>query len=245
MSLLDLQRDFGAWLREAPVAVEDHVGTDNAAGLAVYRHAYRAQLTACLRETYERTHAWLGDEAFDDVARRYIDAHAPCAWTLGDYGHAFETMLAGLYPDDAEVAELAWLDWTLRRAFEAADALALDVDSLSGVDWDNALFQFVPTLRLRIVTSNAVAIWRALAADTTPPAAMTLPVAVTVRAWRKAFSTQFRSMEADEATALRLALDGCTFGEICAELVKDGDAAVAGSVLARWLEDGLLTSIDD
>jgi hypothetical protein len=84
----------------------------------VYHYAYRAQLLECLRYTFERVWAWLGDSGFEDAARRHIEAHPPHSWTLSDYGNEFDRTLSGLYPDDREVAELAWLDWPLRRAFD-------------------------------------------------------------------------------------------------------------------------------
>jgi hypothetical protein len=246
MSLFELQRDFSAWLRAMPVEVEAHVGAANAAGLAVYRHAYRAQLTGCLRETYAKTLAWIGDEAFDAAADAYIDIHAPHAWTLGEYGLEFAGTLTDRFPGEPEIAELAWLDWNLRCAFDGADADAVDVAALGDVDWDRALFRFAPTLRTRAVLTNCPALWHALNAGEKPPSAEILAFPVTIRVWRSGFSTRFRSMESLEAQALAWARAGESFGDICARLVgEDAENGVrtAGTILRDWLADGMIVSI--
>ncbi len=246
MSLLDLQKDFGAWLRAMPIKVEAHVGEGNTAGLAVYRHAYRAQLTGCLRETYAKTLAWIGEAAFDKAADAHIDAHPPHGWTLGEYGHEFDLTLAHRFPDDPEIAELAWLDWRLRCAFDGADASAVDATRLGDIDWDRALFQFMPTLCARAVLTNCAALWHALGAGETPPAAKILASPVVIRVWRSEFSTRFRSMEPAEAHALACARAGESFGEICARLVGEdagNGVQTAGRILRDWLADGLIVSI--
>jgi hypothetical protein len=246
MSLFELQKDFGAWLRAMPIDVESHVGRANTAGLAVYRHAYRAQLAGCLRETYAKTLAWIGDDAFDKAADAHIDAHPPHAWTLGEYGREFDQTLASRFPDDPEIAELAWLDWRLRCAFDGADASTVDAAALGDIDWDQALFRFVPTLCTRAMLTNCAALWHALNAEETPPPAESLAFPIVIRIWRNGFSTRFRSMEPVEAHALAWALAGESFGNICARLVGEdagNGVQTAGAILRDWLADGLIASI--
>jgi hypothetical protein len=166
MNLETLQADFCAYLRDRPNAIEPQITGD----LAVYHHAYRAQLLACLRDTFEKTWSWLGDDPFEDAARAHIEAHPPHSWTLNLYGEGFDATLARLHPDDAEIAELAWLEWTLRRAFDGQDADPIDRARLAEIDWDNAVLHLVPTLRLGTVTTNCAAIWAALSEEQPPPA---------------------------------------------------------------------------
>src|SRR5271168_673386 len=138
MRILQIQRALSAYLVDEPTDVMQYVGGDAVPGLAVYHHAYRAQLVECLRDTFERVWAWLGDDAFDTAARRYIGARPPRSWTLSDYGVDFAEKLSELYDNDPEVAELAALDWNLRRAFDGYDAAPLDPADLADVDWDRA-----------------------------------------------------------------------------------------------------------
>lgn len=244
MSLLDTQRGF-----------RDHIlaGTDAPLpgaperGLAVYRHAYRAQLIASLRDTFEKTWAWLGDEAFDKAARYHVERHAPKSWTLNEYGRDFVQTLRDLYSGDAEVAELAWLDWTLRRAFDGLDAEAVKPEVLAAADWDNAVLIFVPTLTMGAVTTNSAAIWGALADAKTPPAAERLGAPAAIRIWRSGLTPKYRTIENFEQRALTLAMAGSSFADLCALLMEDGDADRAaqnvGAVLAIWLQDGLISAV--
>jgi hypothetical protein len=245
MTLAKLQTDFSDYLLDRPNSIEAAIQGD----ITVYHHAYRAQLLSCLRDTFEKSWAWLGDERFEAAAAAHIAAHPPHSWTLNLYGEGFETTLAGLYPDDPEIGDLAWLEWSLRRAFDGADADPADPAGLAAVDWDNAVLFFVPTLSIGPVTSNCAAIWTALAEDLAPPAAEPLPEPSVIRIWRKGLSAHFRSIGRTEERALRLAMSGVNFSEICSILVAeqgDGDAtADIGRVLGTWLQDGMIAAIQD
>jgi hypothetical protein len=247
VSLLALQREMRDYLLAGENGCALRVHGDPRAGLAVYHNAYRAQLVDCLRDTHEKVVAWLGDNAFEDAARAHVESNPPQSWTLGDYGATFVATLATLYPDDPEVAELAWLDWTLRRAFEAVDCEPIAGDRLVDIDWDAAVFSFVPTLTINTVQTNCAAIWSSLAAGATPPPAARSPGVNTIRVWRSGLSPMFKTIEPTEARALRLALAEFSFGEICRIVIDETDEGeavrVASNLLATWLSDGLVAKI--
>jgi hypothetical protein len=248
MSLERLQRDFLAHVLAGDGAIVAAVGERGRRGLAVYSHAYRANLVACLKDTFEKTLAWLGEDAFGAAAARHIAEHPPRSWTLADYGEAFPRTLAGLYPADPEVRELAWLDWALRRAFDGPDAAMQDPAGFGDVDWEHAVFTLAPTLTLRQVTTNVAALWRAMAEGATPPPAAALPAPGALAVWRRELSPMFRSLDERERAALDLALGGASFGDICARLaadLPDGEAAAteAGALLARWLGDHIVIGV--
>jgi hypothetical protein len=247
VSLPELQRAMREHLLTGDRGVAGHVRPDCLGGLAVYHHAYRAQLKACLRDTYERVWAWLGDEAFERASALHVEGHPPFSWTLNVYGHDFDETLAELYPNDAEVAELAWLDWAMRRAFEAADHVAVDASALADIDWEQAVFDFDPALKIAVMTTNAAAIWSALAEEVPPPRAECLSTSAQVRVWRTEYSPRFKTMDQPEARALGCALAGAPFAEVCEALldvVPTGTAAeAAGEILAGWFLDGLITNV--
>lgn len=247
MRLLELQRALRDHLLLGDGRAAGHVRRDGSRGLAVYHYAYRAQLKACLRDTYESVWAWLGDGAFERAGSLYVEGHPPSSWTLNDYGHDFAKTLAELYPRDAEVAELAWLDWTMRRAFEAPDHTAVDVSAFVDIDWERAAFDFDPALTVGVLTTNAAAIWSALADEALPPRAERLSAPAQVRVWRDGYSPRFKTMEQPEARALRNALAGAPFAEICETLLgvvpAETATQAAGEILAGWLLDGLITNV--
>lgn len=246
MNLAQLQQAMSRDLAgHADGALAALVGDDP--GLAVYRNNYRGQLADCLRDTYEQCWAWLGDAAFDALAQAYIDHHPPTGWTLDAYGDRFAAMLALRCAKDPEIAELAWLEWALRRAFDGPDAAALDPASLADVDWDKARFVFVPTLRLGIMATNAPAIWSALSHDQPPPAAVVLPAPAPIMVWRHDLAPSFRTLDPAEQRLLDLARGGASFGAMCAALAQafgeDEAMALAGNTLAQWLGTGLIAAI--
>lgn len=246
MKLIDLQRRFRAHLLGPPGRPGSEFSGAGAAGLAVYHNAYRVQLVAMLRDVYAATHSWLGDDAFEAAARAYVADHPPHSWTLADYGFDLPATLADRYPDDPEVADLAWLDLSLRRAFDGPDMTPVSVDALAGVDWDRALLQLAPTLRWRVITSNCAAIWSAIARGDPPPPAARLAEPLALRVWRDGYAPTFRTIGLAEREALALVSGGADFATVCATFAArdpDGAAALCGSFLADWLRDGLVVAV--
>ncbi len=237
MSLLALQRDFGVFLRDGD-------GDAATPGMRVYQNAYRAQLVACLEDSFARTRDWIGADAFESAVIRHIHRVPPSSWTLDAYARDFPDTLAWLYPDDPEVKELAALELALADAFVGRDSEALSPADARNVDWDEAVLHFTPTLDLRPAASNACEIWSALAAGETPPAASALRDRHALLVWRHQLISRFRLVDVAEEQAIMRARSGLCFADLCAALVatrgEDQGIALAASYLARWLADGLL-----
>ena len=245
MTLLQLQRQMRSWLHGDESAAPS-LGSSSNAGLGVYLNNYRAQLVACLKETYARVHRLLGEDAFLAAAIRHIDTHAPNDWTLERYGGDFGDTLSSTYPLDPHITELAWLDRALSEAFVGPDSAPVEPHALRGIDWDRAIFRFAPTLQVGQATTNSTAIWSALSAGRTPPDVRRLPRAG-ILVWRKAFTSCFRAIDASEADAIAHLRAGGTFGALCTTLVTDrGDAEgqrIAGELLAQWLRDEMILEV--
>lgn len=247
MNLRTLQRDMRAWLVAADADAATRFGSAAAAGLRVYQNTYRAQLVACLEETFVQTRAWVGGEAFHDAVVAHIDRVPPTSWTLDAYPQDFPATLAMLYPHDAEVTELAWIECALAEAFVGPDSPALGVASLEHVDWDNAVLEFTPTVRLRALTTNAPAIWSALSAAQVPPAAQALPEPGAILVWRRDQVSLFRAIDHVESDALSRVSAGMAFPDLCAAMVgahgQEVGITLAGTMLGQWLADGLIAGI--
>jgi hypothetical protein len=237
MRLIDVQRDFAAFLRDGD-AVEA------APGMRVYQNNYRATLSACLEESFARTRDWIGGERFEHAVIRHVSRVPPSSWTLDAYPVDFPDTLALLYPADPEIAELAWLELALAEAFVGPDTVPLTPDEARNIDWDMAILRFTPTLDLRPVTSNACALWSALAEGEMPPAASVLAEPHALIVWRHQLVSRFRLIGAAEEQAILLARSGLRFADLCSALVAaHGEAEgirLAASYLGQWLADGLL-----
>lgn len=253
--LLGLQQDFQDYIlgqgRRATALVESTPALSAERRLDIYHNAYRARLIELLADTYERVVHYIGDEAFEQAALDYIEAHAPTARNLRHYGMGFPAFLATRFPDDTDVAELADMDLRLRNTFDAPDADTLRATDLAAITpdaWDAVLFRLHPTVSLVCFQWNTPAIWQCLNEARTPPLAERAVDAQAWLFWRKELQPHFRSLTSEEHTSLQLLAEGHSFGAVCEQLAAAFPqldvAAHIGACLRCWLEDGLLKSFD-
>lgn len=226
----------------------------HAAGLAIYRNAYRARLVDALRDTYERTARWVGEEAFRAAAAHHVIQSPPNSWTLDHVAEGFVEVLEQLFANDPEVADLAWLEWAMHRAFVASDIAPLDTAGFAAAsagfgeeDWAGLRLGFLRSLHLRVLTHDACALWNALAADEfeAPDYSLSAPKAIIV--WREGLRPTFMPVDIAEGHVLGRMLDGANYGGMVESLAGEiGDEAAvmqAGAMLGRWLGNGLIADL--
>jgi uncharacterized protein (UPF0276 family) len=215
----------------------------------VYRHAYRARLAEALGESFERVRYYMGSDDFDPLARAFAVTHPPTVRSLGDYGADFPAYLAATFPEAPVVAELAQLDWDLRKRFDAVDAPALDAQQSQAMAWAlSAPGVLHPTLVLRRITTNVVKLWQALDDDTEVPLAHSLDTSATLAVWRQGLTPMFRTLGEGEAVVIQAMAAGEPLADVADRL--GGSAAlpqpgVLAGWLSRWLTDGLLRAPSD
>lgn len=249
MSLADLQRAFSASIQADVPTSGECLGMSALPGLTIYQNNFRAQLAGCLEESFEKTRQWIGGDAFHEAVVHHVERVPPSSWTLDAYPRDFPNTLAILYPIDPEVSELAALERALADAFVGPDADRLAAERIATIDWDRAVLTFTSTLDILPLTTNAAAIWTALAEETVPPMGVLLPRAGALLIWRNDEASHFRAIDASEEQALMIMRGGMTFGQFCAGMVEtlgeyDG-VTIAGAWLGRWLADGLIIAIAD
>lgn len=219
-----------------------------AGGLRIYRNNYRAQLRAALRDSYPHLRLWLGDSQFDAAADAHIARSLPTGWTLDDYGHDFPVTLRALFPNDAEVWELAWLDFAMAQAFVAKDEDPVGVDDLADIDWDSARITFASSVGLSEASSNAADIWSALEEQLPPPLAASLPERSAHLVWRRALVPHFRLISISEYQVISSLHIGFSFADTCEilrmQMADDEAIAAAAAMLGRWLHDGLIANVE-
>lgn len=253
-ALRDVQARFLAGVIGGDAGAEALIVDDNRVGAArrldIYRNNYRASLREVLADHFERVHAWLGDDQFDNLAAAYVAAFPSHTRNLRYYGGEFPAFLAQHYPADGELAELANLDWALRGAFDAADATPLDAAQVGalGDGWIERPLRFHPSAQMLTQRHNSRAIWSALDADETPPEAALLAAPETLLVWRLGTQSQFRTLSEDEAGALALLGTGASFTDLSVDAIdRLGEAGAMEALaawLGRWLADELLVLAD-
>ncbi len=247
MTLAELQRDFRDWLTHASPEAVQRLDPRAGMGMTVYQNNYRAQLVGVLEASYPQLHAWLGSTLFLEAAIRHIDSRPPHGWTLDAYGADFEATLRGMLPDNPDVHELAWMEWSLSESFVAPDATTLSGDQLADIDWDLARLQLTPSLRQRAVTTNAVDLWFALQQETDVPESEMLGAPGGVVTWRQGYTCQLKPIDPVEHDALLSLRDDPRFSALCDALVarlgEDAGIARAGELLASWIAAGIVTGV--
>ena len=242
MNLSEIQRQFyDAVTAEsaAPIAGMER-------GLAVYRNAYRSRLIECLRNSYDRTWTWLGDEAFTAAACHHVICNPPTSWTLDDVGLKFAETLTTVLPDHPEAADLACLERAMQEAFISADSAPLEASEFALLtadfgenEWADLRLEFTPGIVSAPIDTDCVALWNAI--DDGPPQRddWKLKHPGTVLVWRSGLQPQCRLLGEFEAIGLTLARAGAPFGKLCEGMVSElGDEAgieYAGTLLGRWI----------
>lgn len=259
MSLLALRQSaFLAAIHDDAATLPAGWGARQAAGMEIYRNNYRVALVEALKDTFERTARWVGEDAFRQAAAHHVIVNPPTSWTLDEAGDGFAETLAELFAGDPEVAELGWVEEAMHRVFSGEDAAPLNAagfaeatGAFAAEDWEGLRLTFMPRIATRLVRHDVAAIWQTLGEDrpTVPDHALARPIArpMACHVYREGEQPVFVLAPAHEAEGLSAMQRGATFGQLCALLTEqfepDAAAAEAGSMLGRWLHMGLIRAL--
>ncbi|MEO1044448.1 MAG: putative DNA-binding domain-containing protein [Pseudomonadota bacterium] len=147
------QRDFMTVLRKGPGAFPDGVfaGSDARALLGLKAHANtisHARLVA-LEDTYPKTRERLGDDAFNQVSRAFVERDDVVARPLNHIGEGFGDYI-GDHGSDAASADLARIEWAWLQSYHAAEAEYLTMQDIAALDEQSLLdlpLHFHPTVQ--------------------------------------------------------------------------------------------------
>jgi hypothetical protein len=218
--------------------------------LGVYRHAYAARLLDVLAHDYPLLRRYIGDEAFERLARAFIAAHPSRSRNVRWFGAGFPEFLErqDSASKHAELSEVAAIEKAVSDSFDSVDAPLLrfaDVAAHAPEAWPRLRFVFHPSLSLAPVTTNAFEIWKALNEMLAPPSAGAFTEVRIVVVWRQGVSPRVRLLANEEAMLCFEVKRGASFGTLCEMLAMrdpDGAPARAAGYLQSWLTDEMLTS---
>jgi uncharacterized protein (UPF0276 family) len=209
--------------------------------LGIYRHAYRARLCEVLADSYAKTRLFMGSNTFDEHASAFAVAHPPLTRSLSRYGASFPEYLAGLYPANPELHELAQLDWDLRTCFDGPDIPALCADVAhadAGSTWLVRERPLHPSLCLQEATTNVAQLWNAIDADQPVPKAELLTEPSSLMVWRKDLQPHFQTLPTAQARFAKCLMLGNSIQQAC-DVLAGSDTLEDPAQLAEWLRDWL------
>ena len=251
--LAKLQADFQAYLLEDAKgdgfikAVVDDKKVGAKKRLSIYHDAYRLRIIEALANAYPQLKALLGDVLFDKTAREYITAYPSTFRNLRWYGSEMCQHLLEKLPQHPIAAEMADFEWKLSLAFDAEDELDITMTDLADLppeNWPELSFKFHSAIKVISTLWNTIPVWQALEIDETPPKPTLESTSISWLIWRKHFNSQFRLLTEMELSALKLMMDGASFGELCTyieeRLNPDEAMSISAQYLAGWLEAGLI-----
>ena len=231
--------------------IRDSSRTGRETLLGVYRHAYAARLVEIVRNDHPALASYLGDEAFDGMARLYVAAHPSTTPNARWFSRHLPRFVATTepYSAHAELAELAAIEKALNDAFDSPSDDVLTLEALATVPpeaWPSLGFTPHASARRLDLTTNALAIWMALQADATPPSAQGLPDVERLLIWREEMTPKVRALGEEETMPWGEAAQGVAFGVLCELAATYDDAEHAplrvAQYLQTWLAAGLLTT---
>lgn len=255
-SLADLQRAFQDFLLHADDAfagaVRDTSKADRGTLLDVYRDGYVLRLIEVLTSDYPGVLAMAGPVGFDRMARAYIVAHPSRHPNARWFGKRLADFLGSVPPYDKSpaAAEMARFEWALGEAFDSPDqepVTAAEIMSVPPETWETICFAPLPSLRRLDCAFDVPPSWQRRAEvepgdlDVSP-----LPHPLAWVIWRPELTSNFRSLEPDEAAMLGAMIEGRPFPALCEALLpyveEDQAPARAAGLLRSWVEEGMIGS---
>jgi Putative DNA-binding domain len=254
--LARLQRDVQKHVLAGDAAARAHVvGTRPVpvtTRLKIYREGYYLRLAEALATTYSALHALLGEDQFRRLARRYIDAHPSRHYSVRYFGHRLAPFLARQEPYRSMpmLTELARWEWAMADVFDAFDATPFTPAALAQMPpdrWPTLTFCFHTAVRVVATRWNVAEIWSALTRDSEPPQPVRSDRIHHWALWRTGLDIFFAPLEIAEERALRAALRGEPFADICARAPRaegeDRAALWAAGTLRQWVERGWILRV--
>lgn len=253
--LFERQAALQRWLMHGDAGVAAQLPAERRdARLRIYADAYRLRLAEVLAHDFPVLHAWIGADAFGELAEAYLRVHPSRHPSVRHFGRHFAAWLhrrEGMAPGWADLAGFEWLQG---EAFDAADAPVASIEDaarLSPAEWPALRLRLQPAMRLRALPVAIPALVEAHnAGRPLPPSFATAADAGEIAdwlLWRRDFEVFWRKLEPGEAELLALARDGAGFAELCGRLgatLSETDAAMrAAGLLKRWLADGLVAAL--
>lgn len=231
--------------------VEGRGQLDPQARIDIYAQMYLARLLEVLHEDFPRVTAILGCERFDALIRAYLARHPSTNPSLRYLGRHFVEFLSTR--EELEMlpflGDLARLEWARLEVFDAPDVEPLRIESLHGLapdDWPELRLRLIPACRTLRSDWPVQEIWAAAEGEA-PQCEDVSQEKTHLRVWREGFVVYHAKIDVAEQQALDCLGAGESFAVVCATLESllpaAEAAATAGSLLLRWIEDGILAGL--
>ncbi|HEV3105433.1 MAG TPA: DNA-binding domain-containing protein [Trinickia sp.] len=181
------------------------------ARIGVYRNNVRLNRIAALTDAFANVVMLVGVEYFHALARAYVIATPATSTNLHDDGAALPAFIRGFAPaaELPYLADVAQVDWLMRRAYYADDAAELDRSVLAALGagrFGAASLRLAPSVG--VARSSAWPIADILAMHAGGTTARLDAGGQSVLIWRERFTVRWQALGEPEAQAVVALLEG-------------------------------------
>jgi len=239
VTLADLQAAFARYLvagdNEAKLAgevVSD--GVNATARLEVYRNAFYMRLQDALARDFPALLATASEATFGRLTAGYVrdrPSERPSLRWLGE-GLAEWLRARG----EPALADLAELEWSMLRAFDAEDAAPLTAEAFAAIppeQWPELRLALHPSVTLLAVGANVREAWLAVRAGR-PPSTLQ-PARERLVVWRANGGAQVEAIAEGWHRLLASLARDATLAAACEELARSMDAGRVPALVAECL----------
>ena len=202
--------------------------------LQVYRNNVFISLRQALADVYPVVQRLVGEEFFNQLARRFVREYPSRSGNLHDFGRELGRFLATL-PDSSGLPylpDVAALEWALHEVFHEADAQPFDFSRLS--DPENARLPLHPAARLVASRYPILAIWEANHAE--HPGLVDLDAGGDwLIVFRDGLERHILRLTAGEFALLGALAQGMTLGEACEAAVAAEPQLDLAAAMGRFV----------
>jgi hypothetical protein len=209
--------------------------------LDVYRRGYAARLVECLADDYPVLEHALGDEAFEALARAYVERFPSTAPNLNAYGRHMAAFCDA--HRRAFEADLARLEWAIVEVIHAPIAPPLKMDRLAAIAmeaWAGATFVASRAVRLLHTAYPVNDYFQAVRDERAPAIPAAAPAATAVY---RGGTTVWRMGLAPPMAAV---LEALVAGEALGAALTHAEGTPPHQVMAsfrEWIEGGLFVDV--
>lgn len=233
------QARFIAVLQQGPQAFPAGLFADDPArvllGLKAHANTISHARLVALEDTYPRTRGHMGHDAFNAVSRVFIDQPETRARKPMQIGQGFAAFVAE-HCADAAACDLATIEWAWLQSYHAADADALQLADLAGLD-EAALLDLplarLPAARLLAVQGDIAVLLPELA-GATPPDARHLLI---TRPDAEVVIRPLTALQADLAARMK---KSAAMRNLLSAAIETGNEAEALPAIFALIEAGML-----
>ena len=219
--------------------------------VAIYANGFYSRLEEVLAGDYSTLALLMGEKAFSQMCRDYIQAYPSQRYSLHFLGQHLNQFLIDTSPYNKKpsLAEMASFEWAEVQSMIASDGVVLsvaDLQSIPAAQWPDMIFHLHPSCAILTMQWNSLARIEALRNNSKMPRLTKLKTPQSVIVWRRQREVRYTTLNRSELSMITAIQNQASFVDICHklchEMPEDKVADYLVHELHAWLQERLLVT---